>query len=201
MVIAAQEEARTRNKKLVDHPRRNKNQFRNFAQPLAGDARTGTGHNATISRAAALVTDSLASSETASFAISERQAGSYWMAAMDQDGYSPYVASTAYKVWRNLKTDYGAYGDNLHDDTAAINKALSDGNRCGLDCGSTTTLQAVVYFPAGTYLVSGSLIRYYFTQMTGDPTNPPIIRASGSFVGLGMISSDVYIEGGSGSEW
>ena len=64
--------------------------------------------------------------------------------------------------------DYGAVGDGVHDDTDAINKAISDGNRCGQDCGSSTMLQAVVYFPAGTYLVSYSIVAYYFTQLIGD---------------------------------
>ena len=31
--------------------------------------------------------------------------------------------------------------------------------------------------------------------------NPPTIKAAASFVGLGMISTDVYIEGGDGAEW
>lgn len=38
-------------------------------------------------------------------------------------------------------------GDGLTDDTAAINKATSDGGRCGADCGSSTIYPAVVYFP------------------------------------------------------
>ena len=67
--------------------------------------------------------------------------------------------------------DYGAVGDGIHDDTDAINQAISGGNRCGQDCGSSTTLQAVVYFPAGTYLVSHSIVAYYFTQLIGDVRN------------------------------
>jgi glucan 1,3-beta-glucosidase len=59
-------------------------------------------------------------------------------------------------------------GNGVTDDTAAINRAISDGNRCGQTCGSTSTLQAVIYFPPGTYLVSGSIIQYYFTQFVGD---------------------------------
>lgn len=59
-------------------------------------------------------------------------------------------------------------GDGVHDDTDAINKAISDGNRCGQNCGSSTVLQAAVYFPAGTYLVSRSIVAYYFTQIIGD---------------------------------
>lgn len=63
---------------------------------------------------------------------------------------------------------YGAVGDGNADDTAAINNAVTDGNRCGLNCGSTSTLQAVIYFHPGTYLVSGSIVQYYYTQFIGD---------------------------------
>lgn len=52
------------------------------------------------------------------------------------------------KFYRNVR-DYGAVGDGSTDDTAAINRAASDGNRCGANCGSTTTLGALVYFPPG----------------------------------------------------
>jgi hypothetical protein len=75
-------------------------------------------------------------------------------------------------VWRNVK-DYGAKGDGVTDDTAAINLAISSGGRCGPNCGSSTVFPAVVYFPAGTYLVSSSLIQYYNTQMLGDVSRAP----------------------------
>lgn len=121
-------------------------------------------------------------------------------------------------MFRNVK-DYGAKGDGRTDDTAAINKAISDGGRCGSACGSSTVLPAVVYFPQGTYLVSSSVIQYYNTQFLGDvrqllkmmnetahtkflkPLNRPTILAASSFVGLGVISSNVYVEGENGGEW
>ncbi|RPA79578.1 pectin lyase-like protein [Ascobolus immersus RN42] len=119
-------------------------------------------------------------------------AGTYWMANMEvQRGSSPY-APTGYKVWRNVK-DFGAKGDGVTDDTAAINLAISSGGRCGANCGSSTIHPAVVYFPPGTYLVSSSIIQYYNTQFLGDPHSIPTILAAWSFVGLGVITSDVYI--------
>ena len=57
-------------------------------------------------------------------------------------------------------------GDGVTDDTAAINNAISSGNRCGPgSCGSSTTTPAVVYFPPGmTYLgasrIIANIIRY-----------------------------------------
>jgi len=54
------------------------------------------------------------------------------------------------KVWRNI-LNYGAYGDGLHDDTNAINRAITDGQRCGAGCESSSVKGAIVYFPTGKY--------------------------------------------------
>ncbi|KAK1995810.1 pectin lyase-like protein [Colletotrichum falcatum] len=119
-------------------------------------------------------------------------ATSFWMETMTQRGSAPY-APAGYKVWRNVR-DYGAYGDGVHDDTAAINLAISDGGRCGAGCPASTRFPATVYFPAGTYLVSSSIIQFYNTEMLGDPLSPPVILAAASFSGLGVITSDVYVD-------
>lgn len=79
----------------------------------------------------------------------------------------PFVWLTGHQVWRNVR-DYGAKGDGETDDTAAINRAIADGGRCGANCGSSTIYPAVIWFPAGTYLVSSSIIQYYNTQFLGD---------------------------------
>ncbi|GAT20988.1 hypothetical protein RIB2604_00900080 [Aspergillus luchuensis] len=129
--------------------------------------------------------------------VSKRDTSSYWMASVEKNGASPYAAF-GYKIWRNVM-DYGAKGDGVTDDTAAINRAISDGNRCGADCKSSTRYPAVVWFPSGTYLVSSPVIQYYNTQLLGDPTNLPTILAASSFVGLGVITSDVYV--GDSEEW
>ncbi|KAF8448258.1 pectate lyase superfamily protein-domain-containing protein [Kalaharituber pfeilii] len=109
-------------------------------------------------------------------------------------------APADYKVWRNVR-DYGARGDGVTDDTAAINRAIADQNRCAHDCGSSTTKPAVVYFPGGTYLVSSSIEMYYNTQLIGNPNSRPTIKAAGSFVGLGVITSNPYVPGGWGAQW
>ncbi|KAL6857697.1 hypothetical protein ACO1O0_005139 [Amphichorda felina] len=124
-------------------------------------------------------------------AVLEGRDSGYWMVDMAKCGSSPY-AKSGYKVWRNVK-DYGAVGDGRTDDTEAINKAISDGGRCGANCGSSTVRPATVYFPPGTYLVSSSIIQYYNTEFLGDPINVPPILAASRFVGLGVMSSDVYV--------
>jgi len=50
----------------------------------------------------------------------------------------------------DVKAEYGAKGDGRTDDTAAIRRAIQD----HIDYGTPKT---ILYFPKGTYLVSGSL--------------------------------------------
>lgn len=175
IVKAAQEEARKRNKYIMEHVRRNRYSFGNQAPDLAlvlpetGDS-LASGFNQTVTDAAAILAEHIAAAElegnNSTVPLEKRQTSSYWMANMVQNGISPY-APPGYQVWRNVR-DYGAVGDGVTDDTAAINAAIVDGDRCGLECGSSTTLFAVVYFPPGTYLVSSSIVQYYFTQFIGD---------------------------------
>jgi hypothetical protein len=79
--------------------------------------------------------------------------------------------------------DFGAIGDGSTDDTAAINAALAANN--------------AVYFPAGTYLVSGN-INIESKSLYGVPTNSTsvnavsIIKLSGS-----NTNSSLFINGGS----
>lgn len=152
-----------------------------------------------------------------------RASDSYWLDNVAH-GIMP-LAPSNYTFFRNVK-DYGAVGDGTTDDTAAINKAASDGNRCGASCGSTTVLGALVYFPPGktpvrsyipivecafsncylfkmigNYLVSSPIIQYYYTQFVGDPLTPPTLTSTYNFTGIAIIDSDVYIPGGNGAEW
>ena len=98
---------------------------------------------------------------------------------------------------------------------------MKDQGRCGENCGASTVKPAIVYFPSGTYLVSSPITAYYNTQMVGNVSQVrralmsalsltlvldaqanqfPTIRAAKSFVGLGVISSDVYTGGNGGAE-
>lgn len=139
--------------------------------------------------------------------ISKREAAasSYWLDDLGSKyrGKNPFGKENAqlnYKVYRNVK-DYGAKGDGKTDDTKAINDAIQDGNRCGANCGSSTVKGATIYFPPGTYLVSGSIIALYHSQLIGDPHNLPVLLAAPFFPDLGVISADVYYPDGNGKSW
>ncbi|EEA23742.1 hypothetical protein TMatcc_006817 [Talaromyces marneffei ATCC 18224] len=120
---------------------------------------------------------------------------SYWLADITHQGNAPFAAS-GYTVFRNVR-DYGAAGDGVTDDTAAIQRAISDGNRTGPSSNTTTTITpAIVYFPAGTYVISSPIIDYYFTQLVGNPNSPAVLQATAGFTGIGLIDGDQYQSSG-----
>ncbi|KAF9531446.1 exo-beta-1,3-glucanase [Crepidotus variabilis] len=126
----------------------------------------------------------------------------FWLEQIKHQGKSAFNADpNAYQVFRSVK-DFGAVGDGVHDDTEAINKAISSGNRCGGGpCRSSTVSPAVVYFPRGTYLVSSPIVPYYFTELVGDAKSLPTLLAAPSFSGFAVIDADPYIPGASGAQW
>ncbi|KAI0875792.1 glycoside hydrolase family 55 protein [Hypoxylon argillaceum] len=129
--------------------------------------------------------------------IEGRQTSTYWYETIAHQGISAFHANpTTYKVYRNVK-DYGAKGDGTTDDTAAIQSAISDGNRCAPGtCASSSTTNAIVYFPAGTYLLSSSIVSYYATHLVGNPNSLPILKATANFNGFGVIDGAQYQAGG-----
>lgn len=85
----------------------------------------------------------------------------------------------------------------MTDDTAAINSAMSSGGRCGGgSCLQSTTTPALIYFPAGTYVVSAPITMYYYSQMIGDAKNLPTLKATAGFAGIAVIDADPYLAGG-----
>lgn len=147
-------------------------------------------------------------SEARDLSSMTKRASSYWYENIAHQGVSAFGPS-GYVVYRNVVA-YGAkgiftcfmlkkiyanlihLGDGVTDDTAAINNAILAGGRCGQGCTSSTTTPAVVYFPAGTYLISSSILDQYYTILIGDPTNVPTIKATAGFSGFGLIDADKY---------
>lgn len=108
--------------------------------------------------------------------LGKRALSTFWMEDISHTGKVPFggSANDGYKVFRNVK-DYGAKGDGKTDDTEAINRAMSDQNRCGNNCGASTVKPAIVYFPSGTYLVSTPITAYYNTQMIGNVSSRALL--------------------------
>ena len=70
-----------------------------------------------------------------------------------------------------IVTDFGATGDGVTDDTAAINRALYQ-----LYCRQTNTqIRRSLFFPAGTYLVTGTILVPPFAQLYGEGSDSSII--------------------------
>lgn len=121
----------------------------------------------------------------------------YWLENIKHQGIAAFNSDpSTYQVFRNVK-DFGAKGNGVADDTVAINLAISSGDRCAPgSCNSSTTTPAVVYFPAGTYIVSGPIIDYYYTQLVGNPNCLPVLKASSNFTGGWIIDGDEYLSTG-----
>ncbi|MCJ1473026.1 hypothetical protein MMC13_001675 [Lambiella insularis] len=114
----------------------------------------------------------------------------YWYENINHQGISAFGPS-GYVVYRNVM-NYGATGNGVTDDTAAINAAINAGPTCNKGCTSSTTQPAVVYFPAGTYLVSSPINQAYYTQLIGNPNAPPTIKGTAGFGGFALIDADPY---------
>ncbi|KXT10523.1 hypothetical protein AC579_2363 [Pseudocercospora musae] len=127
----------------------------------------------------------------------------YWYSQIKRQGSPAYGNNATYKIWRNVK-DYGARGDGVTDDTDAIQAAIADGFRCGFwgtaeatedprNCESQTTTPAIVYVPAGTYMISKPVVMWYYTHFIGDANNLPTLKATSGFSGIGVLDTDPYI--------
>jgi hypothetical protein len=84
--------------------------------------------------------------------------------------------------WVNVKTDYGAKGDGITDDTEAIRRALTT-PQYRFTSGQT------LFFPKGTYLVSDSmkyLSGYYdgYITLQGEGIDRTIIKLKDNSVGF-----------------
>lgn len=65
-------------------------------------------------------------------------------------------------------------GDGVIDDTDAINEAMGSGERCGEGSFSSPTTPALVYFLAGSYVISSPIFDYYNTIIVGNPNSLPV---------------------------
>lgn len=77
--------------------------------------------------------------------------------------------------------DYGAIGDGVTDDTAAIQQAISDEwARISLNPSALQQSRNAIYLPAGTYLINSSLLLYPYITLYGDGPGKSTIQMSSS---------------------
>ncbi|KAH8810931.1 pectin lyase fold/virulence factor [Xylogone sp. PMI_703] len=69
-----------------------------------------------------------------------------------------------------------------------INMMQSDGGRQNHD-GGTTGKPALVYFPSGTYMVNTTIQMWLMTQIVGNPSNLPTLKATSDFSSSFPISA------------
>jgi hypothetical protein len=85
--------------------------------------------------------------------------------------------------------DFGAIGDGVADDTAAINQALTQIYNSSVTPVNYRSRRAI-YFPAGKYLISGAVnVPPYATLYGEGPLNTVIIQSGGSYPVLSTVNA------------
>ena len=89
-----------------------------------------------------------------------------------------------------IVTDFGATGNGVTDDTAAINRALYQ-----LYCRQTNTqIRRSLFFPAGTYLVTDTILVPPFAKLYGEGSDSSIISFQvNDWVALTPYASGVMV--------
>lgn len=104
-----------------------------------------------------------------------------------------WYETTAHGAGFHDVTRFGAKGDGITDDTAAIIAALTTGRKPVYTVATPTA----VYFPAGTYIVTKSLPIFFYTFISGSPCGTSVIMVPNAANFLGYV-----FDGDSGAgEW
>ena len=106
-----------------------------------------------------------------------------------QTGYTSQTGATALTpIQRSLQQklddtvsvrDFGAVGDGITDDTAAVQRAIDQIYFGGFSLGQPR-LRRIINFPPGVYVLSNSIKLPSYTYLAGSGTGRTILRISGS---------------------
>lgn len=102
--------------------------------------------------------------------------------ATDDEFVGPFAS------WINVKTQYGAIGDGVTDETASLQAAFNA-------IGNSNSTSSVVYLPAGTYKITGTLTMNYKMNVSiigADPATTKIIWAGASSGTMFKINGVAY---------
>lgn len=90
-------------------------------------------------------------------------------ASVNGGAYAPLITNHVPEV-NNVVLDFGAIGDGVADDTAAVQAAFDDSNTSGRS----------VYFPAGTYLCNPTIDGYNSIHVYGEGPGRSILKSFSS---------------------
>ncbi|CAK3804513.1 Hypothetical predicted protein [Lecanosticta acicola] len=125
-----------------------------------------------------------------SLSLKSRQTSSgYWLPLMQHDRDTVWMGESNATVFYDV-TKHGVDNSGASDISGPLNDILNTG--CNWGCNSSTVQPMILYFPAGTYLVSKQINMSYYSQFIGDPTNRPVIKASADFTGMAVLDADPY---------
>ena len=94
------------------------------------------------------------------------------------DSNSKVVRTLQQKLddWVSVK-DFGAIGDGIADDTAAVNRAIA--NTYTVDTTTAFKERRTLYFPGGTYLIKSQSIKFYpHATILGDGPTSTILKSN-----------------------
>lgn len=122
--------------------------------------------------------------------------GTYSYTGLDATSYTAITGPTASTpTLRSLQArldervsvkSFGAKGDGVTDDTAAINRALNQ-----LFCEEETpSIRRSLYFPAGVYIISDTIKIPTYASLVGEGKNSTILRQTNSLVTYSVETAD-----------
>ena len=93
----------------------------------------------------------------------------------------------------NIK-DFGAKGNNIDDDTDAINRALQQIYRSDVTLLDQRT-RRTIYFPGGTYLITTPIKIPPYARLIGDGTNATTIKINSSSQPMVILCDSKFLTG------
>ena len=139
----------------------------------AGES-SGFASDAEISALSAAASAITAAAEVGALAVSSGAA----LVGFTQSGTGAVAQTVDSKLKQSISVkDFGAIGDGVADDTAAIQAAIINA--------------ASIFFPAGTYRVTGALTAGA-KRIYGETQSLSVLKLDHSGVGLNFVNTDIY---------